>query len=181
MSSSEKQSLPSIPQSPAPDAPPPYTSIAAATATLLESIAPQPADATAAAQPIKLTDAPPAHPHRVPAPPAKPHTHKRSASASRLRAQDLSPSAAGSRSLLQLHLPRPPALPAHPTISGAAASARTRAEVRTTVAALVSDLVRSPGGGGHPCCCRARRPRELRGRVRRPCTRARGRPAGPDD
>ena len=150
MSSSEKQSLPSIPQSPAPDAPPPYTSIAAATATLLESIAPQPADATAAAQPIKLTDAPPAHPHRVPAPPAKPHTHKRSASTSSTTSTGLKSkrswfSFASSAASATVPVPVHP-----PAVSGAAASARTRAEVRTTVAALVSDLVRSPSGVGTP-------------------------------
>ncbi|KJA20474.1 hypothetical protein HYPSUDRAFT_68504 [Hypholoma sublateritium FD-334 SS-4] len=145
--SSEKQSLPSIPQSPAPDAPPPYASIAAATATLLESIAPQPADGTTPAQPIRLTDAPPAQPHRAPAPPPKPHTHKRSASASSAASGSLKTKRSWF-SFASSAAPAPGA--AHPPPAAAASSARTRAEVRSTVAALVSDLVRSPSGAGTP-------------------------------
>lgn len=147
MSSSEKQSLPSIPQSPSPDAPPPYASIAAATATLLESIALEPVDAnTTPAQPIKLTDAPPAQPHRAPAPPPKSHAHKRSASASSAASGSLKTK----RSWFSF-APASSSTPAHPAPAAApASSARTRAEVRSTVAALVSDLVRSPSGTGTP-------------------------------
>lgn len=131
--SSEKEALSTIPQSPLPDAPPAYDTITA-TATLLESIASNMHGAPTTTQPIMLpADPPPTTlsppPFRPPPPPPAPgKTHRRTQSASSTT------SLKTKKSWFQF-------------ASSPASSSRTLHEVRTTVVALVRDLVRDHSSG----------------------------------